>query len=194
MSREVDGLARCSAHGKTVAEHVDGYANDCTAVPSNLVERGCGDCETYGGTGLHWDTCPQRGRNSRPAEQLDAVLAERSEAPRDLASHWRRQYERLKIELDELQARQLTARQASASDPEIMALARIVAELQRLDDAERGRVLRYLNHRYMPSNVPETVRVVMGGGAGGVVTGRGGAGGMGGSAIVMNTPGGAPPR
>lgn len=119
---------------------------------------------------MHWDTCPQRGRNR----------------PRDLATHWRREAERLKVENGKLQTdsnllraqltAQQTARQASASDPEIMALAHIVGELQRLDEAERGRTLRYLNHRYAPSGEPVT-RV------GGLVRGP----------VMMNTPGGPPP-
>lgn len=51
-----------------------------------------------------------------------------------------------------------TVRVASASDPELLALASIVAALQRLDAGERARVLRYLNHRYAPSERPSPFR------------------------------------
>lgn len=104
-------------------------------------------------------------------EQLDKVLGLRVSDDARRADEWRREAERLKVENDKLQSERLSARQASESDPEIMALARIVAELQRLDDAERGRTLRYLNHRYADSGAP--------------VVRRGG--------LVINPPGGAPP-
>lgn len=113
---------RCSAHGKTAAEHIDGCADDCTRPPplrEGVPVGHCPHCATYGATGMHWDTCPYRGRN---------VLDEPHRMP------W-------SLDLP-----------GAPRDPELRALAGIVAELQRLDDAERGRILRYLNHRYMPGD------------------------------------------
>jgi hypothetical protein len=126
---------RCSAHGKAVFEHVDEYANDCTVTPYQLDDEtgGCADCETYAVIGMHWDTCPQRGR-FRPLTTDD----------------WRRKAERLKARTDELEKR-LDELLGRGGDPELATLGNIVAELQRLDETERGRTLRYLNHRYADS-------------------------------------------
>lgn len=70
---------RCVAHGKTAHEHVGAYANDCTAIPKRMhITGGCWDCEVYAETGMHWDTCPQRGRNRaapRPGPLTDGHRA-----------------------------------------------------------------------------------------------------------------------
>lgn len=54
--------ARCSAHGRTLAEHERDDPPDCNAPPILAMGTGCAECETYAESGLHWDTCPQRGR------------------------------------------------------------------------------------------------------------------------------------
>jgi hypothetical protein len=189
---------RCSAHGRTAIEHVDAYANDCTA-PTMWADGSpsdeCSSCSTYAEGGMHWDTCPNRGRNSRSAGGA-AIMPPHLRAPgkptpdqlRELIDpdalpgnvlriqrdRWQREAERLKGELDKLQGEQLTVRQASASDPEIMGLARIVCALEMLSPAERGRVLRYLSHRYEPTRT--------GGLIGGTIN------------VGDRGPGGAPPR
>lgn len=43
---------------------------------------------------------------------------------------------------------ELTVRVQSASGAELLTLARSVALLEQLDQTQRARVLRYLNHRY----------------------------------------------
>ena len=45
---------------------------------------------------------------------------------------------------------ELSARQASASDPEVMALAVCVKALNELDERSRLRAVRYLSERYEP--------------------------------------------
>lgn len=61
---------QCVAHGKTISQHVDGYAHDCTEPPDYGHEDCCG---TYGQTGMHWDTCSQRGRHRGLTADLRAA-------------------------------------------------------------------------------------------------------------------------
>lgn len=142
---------RCSAHGKTAIEHIDGYANDCTATPpitDGSPSDECTQCETYQQTGMHWDTCPNRGRNSRgtPIIGDDGVQVDYA-AIRSLAERWQREAERLKKENDVLQA-ELKARPSVWVEPEVLALARCVAELEPLARGARRRAMAYLTARY----------------------------------------------
>jgi hypothetical protein len=52
------GHTVCSAHGLTYRRHFDGGDPDC----ARYVGRQCGNCYVYADTGMHWDTCAQRGR------------------------------------------------------------------------------------------------------------------------------------
>jgi hypothetical protein len=62
--RVPDPDGRCMAHGRTVAEHVNGYEHDCTEPPAHAGRAGqCPDCAWWEDTGMHWDSCPQRGRH-----------------------------------------------------------------------------------------------------------------------------------
>jgi hypothetical protein len=95
----------CSAHGLTKGEHDVSplHANDCTA-PSPLGSDDCPDCQTYAITGMHWDTCQYRGRNSRPA-------------PEDPGPHVGEPVSEIHVELQRLDAF-VRACQAMATDPE----------------------------------------------------------------------------
>lgn len=133
-----DEQHRCPAHGKTVAEHIDEYANDCTRLPPFDLEvqrwpDGCPSCSTYAETGMHWDTCAYRGRNLRDADEYAASVA--------------------------LQHAERT-KPAADDDPELHALAEIVAALAPLGAAQRARVMRYLSNRYERTEQPDAVRVV----------------------------------
>jgi hypothetical protein len=66
---------RCSAHGRTAAEHVDKHVDDCTMpMPS----ASCPECVAYATTGMHWDTCPYRGsrRTPDPTVNVDDIHVE----------------------------------------------------------------------------------------------------------------------
>lgn len=56
---ETGGGRRCSAHGKTLSQHIDAGYDDCER-PSDACL-----CGTFPAYGLHWDTCPGRGRFHR---------------------------------------------------------------------------------------------------------------------------------
>jgi len=84
-------------------------------------------------------------------------------SPRDLATHWRREAERLKVRNDELEARngELEERDLARREDE---LPDLMDELHRLDafvrayramsgDAERRRALHYLQDRFPPPSV-----------------------------------------
>ena len=52
---------RCPAHGMTLGEHQRKGDDDCTYRSDRC------QCGVYATTGMHWDTCPGRGRHARGA-------------------------------------------------------------------------------------------------------------------------------
>ena len=116
--------ARCVAHGKTAAEHVAGYADDCTAPPPSRegVPMGhCPSCGTYGETRMHWDTCEHRGRNRRDA--APRVFNVGGFVPQPEHGTF-------------------------TTDAEVAAMARIVKAVEPLDERARKRVVAYVVERY----------------------------------------------
>lgn len=54
-----DASARCTAHGRNLCVSCARNPGDCA---ENEVQSGC---SVYAGTGMHWDTCPNRLRDDR---------------------------------------------------------------------------------------------------------------------------------
>lgn len=59
---------KCSAHGDANCDH-------CSRItgPYLTVGGGCTDCESYGSTGMHWDTCAGRIRGYIFADRREAM-------------------------------------------------------------------------------------------------------------------------